>query len=289
MNLPGVILIMEEIERSKVRVQPVLKLYLDLSKTNYLHFGLWKKGDKLTLENFQKAQERYLENLISFIPKGVKTILDVGCGVGGNAAKLSSLGYQVTGICPDPYQGQLFRKNTKGKAGFKLTALEKYKTDQKFDLILMSESVQYIPFGEGLKKISYLLRPTGYLLVSDYFKKESAKRVANLPSAMLKDYMKEIEKAGFKLVKKQDITENILPTLEYGANIYINYIRPVLSCILTTVQVHLPPVYWMLNLFFKIRIKGKSIKQIIVNNLVPIQKDVFRKYLTYQVMLIKRK
>lgn len=280
---------MEEIERSKVRVQPVLKLYLDLSKTNYLHFGLWKKGDKLTLENFQAAQRRYLDNLIKFIPKGVKTVLDVGCGVGGNAAKLLSLGYQVTGICPDPYQGQLFRENTKGKAGFKLTTLEKYKTDQKFDLILMGESVQYIPFREGLKKISQLLKSTGYLLVSDYFKKGSAKNVPNLPSGKLADYLKEVERAGFKAVKKQDITESILPTLDYGTNTYLNYIRPVLSCIMTTVQVHLPPVYWLTNLFFKLRIKGKSIKQIIVNNLVPLKRDVFRQYLTYQVMLIKRK
>jgi MPBQ/MSBQ methyltransferase len=280
---------MEEIERSKVRVQPVLKLYLDLSKTNYLHFGLWKKGDKLILENFQAAQERYLSNLIDSIPKGVKTILDVGCGVGGNAAKLLSLGYQVTGICPDPYQGQLFRKNTKGKAGFKLTTLEKYNNDQKFDLIIMSESVQYIPFGEGFKKISQLLRPTGHLLISDYFKKGTAKNVENLPSASLADYLKEVDKAGFKVIKKQDITEGILPTLDYGTDVYVNYIRPVLSCILTTLQVHLPPLYWMLNMFFKFRIKGKSIKQIIVNNLVPLERDVFRKYLTYQVMLIKRK
>lgn len=280
---------MQEIEKSKVRVQPVLKLYLDLSKTNYLHFGLWEKGDKLTLENFQAAQERYIKNLIRFIPKGVKTILDVGCGVGGNAAKLLKLGYQVTGICPDPYQGQLFRENTKGKAGFKLTTLEKYKTDQKFDLILMSESVQYIPFGEGLKKLSQLLRPTGYLLISDYFKKGEARGVPNLPSAQLADYLREVKKAGFKVVKSQDITGDILPTLEYGTNVYLNYIRPVLSCILTTLQVHIPPVYWMMNLFFGFRIKGKSIKQIIVNNLVPLRRDVFRKYLTYQVMLMKRR
>jgi len=280
---------MEDIEKTKVRVQPVLKLYLDLSKTNYLHFGFWKKGDKLTLENFQAAQERYLANLIKFIPRGVKTILDVGCGVGGNAAKLLSLGYQVTGICPDPYQGQMFRKNTKGKAGFKLTTLEDFKTDQKFDLIIMSESVQYIPFADGLKKISEILRPTGYLLISDYFKKESAKKVPNLPSSTLKSYLAEVKKAGFKVIKRQDITEYILPTLEYGTNVYLNYIRPVLSCILTTLQVHLPPAYWILNLLFKVPVKGKSVKQVIVNNLVPLQKDVFRKYLTYQVMLIKRR
>jgi len=280
---------MEEIEKTKVRVQPVLKLYLDLSKTNYLHFGLWKKGDKLTLENFQKAQERYLANLIKFIPKGVKTILDVGCGVGGNAAKLLSLGYKVTGICPDPYQGQLFMKNTKGKAGFKLTTLEKFKTDQKFDLVFMSESVQYIPFREGLKKIKQLLKPDGHILISDYFKKSSAKKVPNLPSSFLSIYLKEVSRAGFRVIKEQDITKGITPTLVYGTNIYYNYIKPVLDCIMTTMKVHLPPIHWLFNLFLKIPLKGKSIKQTIVNNLVPLQKDVFEKYLTYRVMLIGRK
>jgi len=280
---------MEDIERTKVRVQPVLKLYLDLSKTNYLHFGLWKKGDKLTLENAQKAQERYLQNLIKFIPKGVKTILDVGCGVGGNAVKLASLGYQVTGICPDPYQEQLFKKNTKGKAGFCLTTLEDFKTDQKFDLILMSESVQYIPFKDGLKKISQLLKPNGYLLISDYFKKASAKGVQNLPSSFLSEYLKVVDEVGFKVIKKQDITKDITPTLVYGKNLYLNYIKPVLSCIVTVMQVHLKPLYWLFNLFLKIRVKGRSIRQIIINNLVPLDKDVFEKYLAYQVMLIKRK
>jgi MPBQ/MSBQ methyltransferase len=280
---------MQEIEKTKVRVQPVLKLYLDLSKTNYLHFGLWKKGDKLTLENFQKAQERYLANLIKFIPKGVKTILDVGCGVGGNAVKLSSLGYQVTGICPDPYQEQLFRKNTKGAAKFCLSTLEKFKTEQKFDLILMSESVQYIPFKDGLRKISQLLKPNGYLLISDYFKKDSAKSIPNLPSSFLKQYLYEVNKAGFKVIRQQDITKSITPTLIYGNNVYLNYIKPVLSCIVTAMQVHLRPVYWLFNLFLKIKIKGRSIRQVIINNLVPMQKDIFDKYLAYKVLLITRK
>ncbi|MFH1709468.1 MAG: class I SAM-dependent methyltransferase [bacterium] len=280
---------MGEIERTKVRVQPVLKLYLDLSKTDYLHFGFWKKGDKLTLENFQKAQERYLANLIKFIPKGVKTILDVGCGVGGNARKLASLGYKVTGICPDPYQGKLFRENTKGKADFKLTTLERYKTDQKFDLILMSESVQYIPFRDGLKKIKELLKPDGHLLISDYFKKPSAAKMLNLPSSFLKLYMAEVSRAGLKVVREQDITKGITPTLDYGSNVYCNYIKPVLNCIMTTMHVHMPPIHWLFDLFLKIPVKGRSIRQTIVNNLVPLKRDVFEKYLTYRVMLIKKK
>jgi MPBQ/MSBQ methyltransferase len=280
---------MEKIEKSKVRVQPVLKLYLDLSKTNYLHFGLWEAGDKLTLENAQKAQERYADTLVSFIPKGVNTILDVGCGVGGNAIKLANLGYQVTGICPDPYQEQLFGKITKGKAKFQLTTLEKFKSDKQYDMILMSESVQYIPFKEGYAKINKLLKNDGYLLISDYFKKETSRETKNIPSEPVNDYLKAMDEAGFELVKELDITEAILPTLDYGTNIFYDYIKPVLDCVLTTLQVHLPPIHWMLNMFFKIPVKGKSIKQIIKNNLVPMEKSFFRQHFNYKIMLIKRK
>jgi MPBQ/MSBQ methyltransferase len=280
---------MEKVEKTKVRVQPVLKLYLDLSKTNYLHFGLWNKGDKLTLENAQKAQERYAQNLIRFIPKSVKKILDVGCGVGGNAMKLAGLGYKVTGICPDPYQEQLFRENTKGKASFCLTTLEDFRSGEQFDMILMSESVQYIPIEDGFKKIVKLLKSGNYLLISDYFKKENARNVQNLPGLMFKDYLDTAEKYGFKLLKKQDITKGITPTLDYGSKVYYDYIKPVLSCIVTTLQVHLPPVYWMYKVFMGIRVKGKSIRQIIINNLVPLDRSIYEKYLTYQVILFQKK
>jgi hypothetical protein len=156
-------------------------------------------------------------------------------------------------------------------------------------MILMSESVQYIPFKDGFKKISRLLKKDGYLLISDYFKKESARDVKNIPSEPLKDYLAAMDEAGFKVVKKRDITEAILPTLDYGTELFYGYIKPVLDCILTTLQVHLRPIYWMTNLFFGIKVKGKTIKQIIKNNLIPMKREFFKKHFNYQVMLIKRK
>jgi len=275
--------------RRDIHVHPILKLYLDLSKTNYLHFGYWKEGDALNLKNFQQAQERYVEYLIEFIPDGVRDILDVGCGVGGNALKLQTYNYNVTGICPDPYQGELFKKNTKGQIPFFLTTLEDFETNQRFDLVLMSESVQYIPLYEkGLRKISRLLKKNGYLLASDYFRKDNAKDLPNLPSFPLSSYLESAQKLGFKIIKRVDITKNILPTLDYGNEIFYNYIKPVLNCILTTLQVHLRPIYWLLILFLKIRLKGGTIRQIIRNNIVPLKRETFEKYLTYQIILMQK-
>src|SRR5690606_11221288 len=71
----------------------MLKFFLDITGTDYLHFGMWEPGDPLELEYLQAAQERYAEHLLSLIPKGVRSILDVGCGVGGNARKMAERGY----------------------------------------------------------------------------------------------------------------------------------------------------------------------------------------------------
>jgi len=39
------------------------------------------------MKNLRVAQDRYLRHLLSYIPAGVKTVLDAGCGVG--ATRLS--------------------------------------------------------------------------------------------------------------------------------------------------------------------------------------------------------
>ena len=66
----------------------VLKLYSKTIQSSFLHYGFWDDPEKvdlgsLTLNDIKKAQLRYIDHLSSFIPKDTKTILDVGCGIGG--------------------------------------------------------------------------------------------------------------------------------------------------------------------------------------------------------------
>lgn len=275
-------------EKTKVRVQPILKLYLDLSKTNYLHFGMWDQGAELNLPNFQKAQENYAQKLINIAPKGVKSILDVGCGVGGNAIAFTKAGFHVESMSPDPYQQELFTKNTDGKIKFYLTTLEDYKTEKKYDMLLLSESVQYIAEKDIFRRANELLKENGYMITSDYYKNESARNMQNLPGHPLSDFLNEAEKSGFKIISETDITDDILPTLDYGNLVYKNYIKPVLNCLLTTLEVHLRPIHWIFMQLLKIRIKGKSIRQIIINNVVPLDRETFKQNLTYKIHLLQK-
>jgi hypothetical protein len=48
-----------------------------------LHYGYWDDPENTTLnlDEVRKAQIRYTDYLVSSMPSGLHTVLDVGCGV----------------------------------------------------------------------------------------------------------------------------------------------------------------------------------------------------------------
>jgi MPBQ/MSBQ methyltransferase len=90
-------------------VDNVLKLYSETIRSSFLHYGFWDNPNEislesLTLHDLKNAQLRYAEHLCSYIPSDVNSIIDVGCGIGGNADYLLSKGFEVEALSPDNYQ-----------------------------------------------------------------------------------------------------------------------------------------------------------------------------------------
>ena len=144
-------------------------------KTEYLHYGLFEEGEETDVWNLGKAQVRYAEKLFSLIPEGTKTILDVGCGSGKTAQVLSSMGYEVECVSPSKLLNEYARRILDGAAPVHTKKFEDFESDKKFDLVLFSESFQYIPIDESISRAMKFLNPQGHILVADFFRRDHLK------------------------------------------------------------------------------------------------------------------
>ena len=126
-------------------IDHVLKLYSKTIQSSYLHYGFWDDPDSVNIESInlqeiKNAQTRYIEHLASFIPDKVELILDVGCGIGGNAEFLINKGFKVETLSPDDFQKEAINEKFNGEVSFHHCKFEKFKPIKKYDLILESES-----------------------------------------------------------------------------------------------------------------------------------------------------
>ncbi len=246
-----------------------LKLAHQLFGVEHLHYGYFDRKLPATRENLPRAQGAYVQNLLSFLPKkGLKRVFDVGCGTGGVARELVKRKLELVCLAPDPYLIERTRENTGGKART-ITDLYENVTDEvgelSMDLILMSESCQYVNIAEGFANHRRFLRPGGHLLVADFFRiKPADARNPSRSGHMLEQYLAAARENGFRLVKEQDITERVAPTMDIYQDFISNKIFPVVEGIFEIVRRAAPRLHRLLGWIFggKIRaIKSKYEKQ----------------------------
>ena len=111
----------------------VLKLYSKTIQSSFLHYGFWDDPENidlstLSLQDIKNAQYRYIDHLASFIPSETKTILDVGCGIGGNTSFLLKKGYSLEALSPDSYQKSVIKKKFNQDVTFHHCKFEKFYT-----------------------------------------------------------------------------------------------------------------------------------------------------------------
>jgi len=259
-----------------------LNYYLALTQSSYLHYGYWEPlptEDELTLARFRKAQKAYAAKLLSFIPENIQTVLDVGCGVGGNAIELLERGFKVEGLAPDPFQEKQFLQATQNQAKFHLTRFEDFQSTSVYDLILLSESSQYMAATDIAGCAAKVLKSGGYLLLADMMRSDATYIEGIFSNChLVEDLRDSLVQAGFYLVKDEDISTHIAPTLDlclenlrtYGLSTF-NYIGEVIA-------IAVPPLYSLLSWAF-----NHWAKKPLAEGLAA--RTIFDKHLCYKIQL----
>ena len=142
--------------------------------SEYLHYGLFESDIPADFQHLKQAQDRYLERLIELIPSEVKTILDVGAGSGKTAEVLTEHGFKVDCVSPGKMLGDLVEARLKKGSTLYRGRFEEVAIPKSYDLVLFSESFQYIPIDMAITKAMSLLKPGGHILICDFFKRPAA-------------------------------------------------------------------------------------------------------------------
>ncbi len=276
--------------RSKDRkVDYSLKLCREVLGLPAFHFGYFDVGAdlsaRLTIEDLKNAQLKYTEKLLSYIPPEVKTILDVGCGTGISTEILISKGADVECMSPDLYNRQIINEKFKGAVKFHLTKFEEFTGEKKYDLILMSESSQYISLKNLFEKCNSILNKDGYLLISDYFRNQATGYYRNC--AVLSRFLDGAEKNGFKIVRDEDITENVLPTLSIGEQYYKKFVVPITEALISLANDEIPKTTKVIKFLFRKKIK-KVAEDINNKNPEKLNPEKFKQNLRYMIYLFKK-
>ena len=161
-----------KIDSKEVGLELGLRIFKFFLQTEYLHYGYFTDGLEPVITNLKKAHENYASLIFSTIPAGVKTILDVGCGSGKTAQELVSRGYIVDCVSPGQILTDYARKMLGNSVNFFQCKFQDIPTENKYDLILFSESFQYIPMHTSIPNALKMLNPGGHILVSDFFKND---------------------------------------------------------------------------------------------------------------------
>ncbi len=211
-----------ETEIDGLRVNTALRFYHEILGLEQLHYGLWQ-GDEFDMQGLKVAQERYSDHLISYFPEEVKVVLDVGAGTGATSEKLKNKGYDVEALSPDPFQKYLFEKNR--DVVFHLSKFEEFKPQKKYDLVLMSESCQYIPMNRLFTTVKQCA-PGGYLLIDDYFITNPDDTAMSKSGHPMDQFYDMANQNGFELIKEEDITDQAAVSLDLAKSWMDRFVLP---------------------------------------------------------------
>ena len=253
--------------------------------TEDLHFGYWPKGKTATIQNFAEAQEAHSNLILDQIPEGTQRILDVGSGSGNLALKLINKGFQVDCVIPSEFLAEQVRAKLRVHSKIHTCGFENVTADESYDLILFSESFQYVKLRESLQKIADMLSPNGYLLICDFFQRDVPGKSPMGGGHSWQGFQDTIRKHPLNLVTDVDITEETAPTIDLLAKFNTDVVTPIAEMSGEYLTDHYPRLTKLLRWKFKKRLE--KIHNIYLSGAV--NGGSFKKFKEYHFLVYERR
>jgi SAM-dependent methyltransferase len=255
-----------------------------LFNTEYLHYGYWTEDLPVHSDNILAAQEAYAEFIVSHIPKGTKTILDVGCGAGKFAEKLLDLGFAVDCVSPSPNLTKHVRRILGDRSKIFECGYEEVETDNRYDLVLFSESFQYIPTVQAISQSLKFLNPGGQILICDFFRKKVEGKSPIGGGHDIEEFYHTVGQSPLQVIEDIDITKETAPSLDIMDDLLTNTIQPIYDLFAYAMKENYPKFTGLVGRMFKKRFEKINFKYFQQRT----NGQSFAHFKTYHLMVYKR-
>ena len=223
--------------------------------TEDLHYGFWPIGKTATIQNFVEAQEVHSKLIIDHIPEKTKRILDVGSGSGNLALKLINKEYQVDCVIPSKCLAEQVQEKLGNRSTIHICGFEQVDDIEKYDLILFSESFQYVKLEKSLEKITNMLNVGGNLLICDFFKRDGVGKSPIGGGHGWQLFLEKISIHPLNLISDLDITEETAPTIDLLAKFNTDVATPIAEMSSEYLIDHYPKLSKLFRWKFKKRLE----------------------------------
>jgi SAM-dependent methyltransferase len=248
-----------------------------------LHYGYWPEGLAPVPQNLAQAQANYTDFLMSHIPSGVKSVLDVGCGAGNTARKLLERGFTVDCVSPNGVLTDVAKQVLAGRGDIFETKFQDLQTDRRYDLILFSESLLFIPLEEAFTKALSLLNPGGHVLITDIFRVPAEGKSPIGGGHELPRFRETIARFPLAPTLDLDMTDGIAPTFDLLDAAYREAIQPAYQLIFARLEAKYPWVMKFVRWKFRKKLQRAEEKHFSGRR----NGANFKKYKAYRLMLYR--
>lgn len=278
-----------------------LLLAQQLLDVDDLHYGLWDADLPLSLANLATAQQRYSDLLLEAAAGVLNTaprqrVLDVGCGTGHLAEQMLARGWEVTAVSPSRVLADMTRQRLaafpSGQARLLEARFEELDSDDigPFELVLFSESFQYIPMPTLFGKLPDLLVPRGHVLVCDFFK--TAAHGDGQPGDrsfggghLLADFYRQQAAADLELLRDEDLTARVSPGIELLDDWLTHRVAPAGQTLNRYLCDNYPRLTRVLTWMLRHRLARLRYKYLSGNR----SRAVFEKYKSYRLLALRQR
>jgi len=249
-----------------------------------LHYGYWPNGKDASVQNFAHAQDSHSKLIMDQIPEKTNSILDVGGGSGNLALKLLEKGYSVDCVIPSEYLAEQAKEKLGNKSVIHICGFEQMPTTKTYDLIIFSESFQYVKMAESFRKVEDMISSVGHLLICDFFRRDVPGKSPMGGGHSWQGFKDTISTLPFQQVTNLDISEETAPTIDLLDQCQ-DVLMPISEMSGSYLQYNYPYLTALLN--WKLKKRIKKIRRTYLSG--ELNGDSFKKFKTYRLLLYKRK